>query len=163
MKFGATYYHYEKHENAGRGNEGSYTINNNGTPTGGVNFEQAWANFLQGRVATFAQSSLDLTADILDNQFEYYAQDAWRIKPNLTISYGFRHSFFRQPFSGNGILENFDPATYDPAKAPCIKSSGAIDVSKSPKGTLASACNPNYDPLNGYVFVAGQAPAGVTR
>jgi len=162
IKFGATYYHYEKHENAGNGNQGTYTINNNGTPTGGVNFEQAWANFLQGRVATFAQSSLDLTADILDNQFEYYAQDAWRIKPNLTISYGFRHSFFRQPTTGNGILQNFDPTAYDPAKAPCITSSGAIDVTKSPTGTLTSACNPNFDPLNGYVFTTGNAPTGVT-
>jgi hypothetical protein len=162
IKFGATYYHYEKHENAGSGNQGTYTFNNNGTPAGGTNFEQAWANFLQGNVGTFAQSSLDLTADILDNQFEYYAQDAWRIKPNLTISYGFRHSFFRQPTTGNGILENFDPATYDPAKAPCITSTGAIDVAKSPTGTLTSKCNPNFDPLNGYIFPAGDVPAGFT-
>jgi hypothetical protein len=167
LKFGATYYHYEKHENAGNGNQGSYAINNNGITglpagSGTASFEQSWANFLQGRVGTFAQSSLDLTADILDNQFEYYAQDAWRVKPNLTVTYGFRHSFFRQPFSGNGILQNFDPATYNPAKAPCIKSNGAIDVTKSPTGALTSACNPNYDPLNGYIFVAGQAPAGVT-
>jgi hypothetical protein len=167
IKFGVTYYHYEKHENAGNGNQGSYTMNNNGTPAGGVNFEQAWANFLQGRVATFAQSSLDLTADILDNQFEYYAQDAWRVKPNLTISYGLRHSFFRQPTTGNGILQNFDPATYDPSKAPCIlgnssKTPGQVDVSKSATGTLTSACNPNFDPLNGYIFPAGDAPAGVS-
>ena len=168
IKFGATYYHYEKHENAGSGNQGTYTFNNNGTPAGGVNFEQAWANFLLGQVATFSQSSLDLTADILDNQFEYYAQDEWRIKPNLTISYGFRHSFFRQPTTGNGILENFDPAFYDPSKAPCIlgnsagKNQGSIDVTKSPTGTLTSACNPNYDPLNGYIFPAGHAPPGVT-
>ena len=169
LKFGVTYYHYEKHENAARGNEGSYTFNNNGQPaTGSSNLEQAWANFLLGNVGTFAQSSLDLTADILDNQFEYYAQDEWRIKPNLTITYGLRHSFFRQPTTGNGILENFDPATYDPSKAPCIlgnaagKNAGAIDVTKSPTGTLTSACNPNYDPLNGYIFPAGDAPAGVT-
>ena len=169
IKFGATYFHYEKHENAGNGNQGLYAINNNGLPsgTGTLGFEQAWANFLLGRVGTFSQSSLDLTADILDNQFEYYAQDAWRIKPNLTISYGFRHSFFRQPTTGNGILQNFDPATFDPSKAPCIlgnssKTPGAIDVTKSPTGTLTSACNPNYDPLNGYIFPTGNAPAGVS-
>lgn len=165
IKFGATYYHYEKHENAGNGNQGTFAINNNGIladPKGTFDFEQAWANFLLGRVGTFSQSSLDLTADILDNQFEYYAQDTWRMKPNLTVTYGFRHSFFRQPFSGNGILQNFDPAAYDPSKAPCIKSNGTIDVTKSPTGTLTSACNPNYDPLNGYIFAAGQAPAGVT-
>ncbi|HEY7353213.1 MAG TPA: carboxypeptidase regulatory-like domain-containing protein, partial [Terriglobales bacterium] len=162
IKFGATYYHYEKHENAGSGNQGVYAMNNNGVPAGTLDFEQAWANFLLGRVGTFTQSSLDLTADILDNQFEYYAQDSWRVKPNLTLTYGFRHSFFRQPYSGNGIMQNFYPAAYDPAKAPCITSTGTIDVTKSPTGTLTSACNPNYDPLNGYIFAPGQAPAGVT-
>ena len=162
IKFGVTYYHYEKHENAGSGNQGAYAMNTNGSPGNASNLEQGWANFLLGRVGTFTQSSLDLTADILDNQFEYFAQDEWRIKPNLTISYGLRHSFFRQPTTGNGILQNFDPATYDPAKAPCITASGAIDVTKSPTGTLTSACNPNYDPLNGYIFPSGQAPAGVT-
>lgn len=160
VKVGATYYHYRKHENAGRGNEGTFSFNNNGIPKGmgTFNFEQAWANFLLGQVGTFSQTSLDLTADIRDNQFEYYAQDAWRIKPNLTISYGFRHSFFRQPTDALGLLENFDPAAYDPAKAPCITSSGATDVTKSPTGTLTSACNPNFDPLNGYIFA--HPPAG---
>jgi Carboxypeptidase regulatory-like domain len=158
IKVGGTYYHYRKHENAGRGNEGSFTFSNNGVPSGTSNFEQAWANFLLGRVGTFAQSSLDLTADIRDNQFEYYAQDAWRVKPNLTISYGFRHSLFRQPTDALGLLENFDPASYDPAKAPCITSSGAADVSRNASGQLVSACNPSYDPLNGYIFA--KPPAG---
>src|SRR5262249_7181890 len=131
IKVGGTYYRYRKHENAGRGNDGSFAFNNNGVPAGTGNFEQAWANFLLGRVGTFAQSSLDLTADIRDNQFEYYAQDAWRVKPTLTISYGFRHSLFRQPTDALGLLENFDPASYDPGKAPCITSSGATDVTRN--------------------------------
>lgn len=163
FKFGAIYYHYEKHENAGNGNQGQYTFNNNftGFPTGTFNFEQAWANFLLGNVATFTQTSLDLTADILDNQFEYYAQDSWRVRPSLTISYGFRHSFFRQPTDGLGLLENFDPKYYDPAKAPCILANGSADISKTAAGAITSACNPNFDPLNGYIF--SNPPAGGTK
>ena len=158
MKFGATYFRYRKHENAGNGNQASYTINTNGLPAGSNGFEQEWANFLLGRVATFAQTSLDLTADIRDQQFEYFAQDSWRVKPNLTVSYGLRHSFFRQPTDALGLLENFDPSRWDPAKAPCITSTGAPDVTKSPTGVLTSACNPNFDPLNGYIFA--HPPAG---
>src|SRR5262249_280627 len=85
--------------------------------------------------------------------------DSWRVKPNLTVSYGLRHSFFRQPTDALGLLENFDPSRWDPAKAPCITSTGAPDVTKSPAGVLTSACNPNFDPLNGYIFV--HPPAGV--
>jgi carboxypeptidase family protein len=162
IKFGAIYYHYNKQENAGSANAGTYAFNNNGLPTGGTfSFEQAWANFLLGRVGTFSQASLDLTANIMDNQFEYYAQDAWRVKPNLTITYGFRHSLFRQPTDADGHLGQFDPAYYDLAKAPCVTSTGSLDISLNSSGQIVSACNPNYSPLNGYIFA--NPPAGGTQ
>jgi hypothetical protein len=47
---------------------------------------------------------------------------------------------------------NFDPAAYDPAKAPCITSSGAMDVTLVNGVPTSSACNPNYSPLNGLIF-----------
>lgn len=181
LKFGATFYRYRKNENAANGNQGTYAYNANGIPgttastsspitcTGGAagtagstcpfSFEQSWANFLLGRVGIFTQSSLDLTADIRANQFEYYAQDSWRVRPNLTVNYGFRHSFFRQPTDALGLLSNFDPSTWDPAKSPCITATGALDVTKNPTtSVLTSACNPNYDPLNGYIYA--NPPAG---
>jgi hypothetical protein len=163
FKFGATYYHYNKEENAGGANAGAYSFNNNGLPaTGGaISFEQAWANFLLGRVSSFSQSSYDLTANIMDNQFEWYAQDTWRVRPNLTLSYGMRWSFFRQPTDANGQLGQFDPAAYDPSKAPCILASGSLDTSLNSAGKVVSACNPNYSIYNGYIFA--NPPAGGTQ
>lgn len=200
LKFGAIYYHYNKHENQLSGsNNGAYsfdganqpscvTQNNppnppvivsctqpNGTqgpvatavctgpPTPPFNgtcpfsFEQNYANFLLGQLSSFAQASLDVTANIFDNQFEYYGQDTWRIRRNLTVTYGIRHSFFRQPTDASGPngtsrLVNFDPALYDPAKAPCITSTGAMDVKLVNGVPTSSACNPNYNPLNGLIF-----------
>src|SRR6266566_4559497 len=178
LKFGAIYYHYNKHENQLTGsNNGSYTFDAtnapnsgtsfNGSPvctdaanTGGTcpfSFEQAYANFLLGQLSSFAQASLDVTANIYDNQFEYYGQDTWRIKRNLTITYGIRHSFFRQPPDASGAngtsrLVNFNPAFYDPAKAPCITSTGTMDVKLVNGVPTSSACNPNYNPLNGLIF-----------
>src|SRR6266436_626774 len=121
------------------------------------NFEQSFANFLLGQMSSFSQASLDVTANIFDNQFEYYGQDTWRIRPNLTITYGIRHSFFRQPTDASGPggssrLVNFDPAFWDPAKAPCITSSGSTDVSTLNNVPTASTCNSNYNPLNGLIF-----------
>ena len=178
LKFGAIFYHYNKHENQLSGsNNGSFSFDNsnapiatttfNGAPVctstaakGGTcpfTFEQAFANFLLGQDATFSQASLDVTANIFDNQFEYYGQDTWRIKPNLTITYGIRHSFFRQPTdasgpNGSSRLVNFDPALYNPAEAPCITSLGAMDVKLVNGVPTSSACNPNYNPLNGLIF-----------
>jgi hypothetical protein len=119
--------------------------------------EQAWANFLLGNASGFSQASLDVTANVFDNQVEYYAQDTWRMKPNLTLTYGLRHSFFRQPTDGSGPggssrLINFDPALYDPSKAPCILSNGNIDVKLVNNLPTSSACNPNYTPLNGFIY-----------
>ena len=176
LKFGAIYYHYNKHENQLTGsNNGAFTFDTTNRPTsatvfGGANvcgsgalpacatsYEQSWANFLLGQDASFSQASLDVTANIFDNQFEYYGQDTWRINKKLTVTYGVRHSFFRQPTDASGPggssrLVNFDPALYNSAEAPCVTASGAIDVSLTNGVPTASACNANYNPLNGLIF-----------
>ncbi len=36
------------------------------------------------------------------NEFEYYAQDSWQIKPNLTITLGLRHSILQAPYETKG-------------------------------------------------------------
>ena len=171
MKFGAIFYHYNKHENQLSGsNNGSYGFDAvnaptngagcTGTPTTGTcpfSSEQVWANFLLGQMSSFSQANLDVTANIFDNQFEYFGQDTWHMRPNLTVTYGVRHSFFRQPTDASGAngtsrLSNFDPAFYDPSKAPCITSSGVNDVKLVNGIPTSSACNPNYNPLNGFIY-----------
>lgn len=180
FKFGAIFYHYNKHENAdltGAQNNGSFSFDAQNAPTsstlfngaavctgtgatGGTcpfSYEQAYANFLLGQLNTFSQGSIDVTANIFDNQFEYYLQDTWRARDNLTISYGVRHSFFRQPTDASGPggtsrLSNFDPSFFDPKKAPCITSTGVNDVKLVNGIPTSSVCNPNYNPLNGLIF-----------
>jgi hypothetical protein len=36
------------------------------------------------------------------NEFEYYLQDSWRIRPNLTVTYGLRHSLLQAPYETHG-------------------------------------------------------------
>jgi hypothetical protein len=36
------------------------------------------------------------------NEFEFYGQDTWKIKPNLTFTYGLRYSLFSPPWETNG-------------------------------------------------------------
>ncbi|HKW66730.1 MAG TPA: carboxypeptidase-like regulatory domain-containing protein [Terriglobales bacterium] len=35
--------------------------------------------------------------------YEFYAQDSWRVKPNLTLTYGLRWSLFPPPWETNGL------------------------------------------------------------
>ena len=36
------------------------------------------------------------------NEFEYYVQDSWRVKPNLNITFGIRHTILQTPYETNG-------------------------------------------------------------
>jgi hypothetical protein len=120
VKFGYNGNRYNKTENANGNARGSFSFTNAGAPTGTTAFQQSWANFLLGNVATFTQSSLDVTPDLWAWQHEAYAQDDFKISPRLTLYAGIRWSFFGQPTDTNGELSNFSPTAYDPAKAPKI-------------------------------------------
>jgi outer membrane receptor protein involved in Fe transport len=126
LRFGASYNHYQKKENAASGNQGGFAFTPASTPAGATQYQQAFANFLLGNVATFTQASEDVTPDIRANQFEMYAQDDWRIRTNLTLSFGVRYSNFRQPVDNNNQLTNFDPAVFNPSAAATITSTGVL-------------------------------------
>lgn len=38
-----------------------------------------------------------------EDDVEWYAQDSWRVKPNLTLNYGIRYSYFGVPWEQNGL------------------------------------------------------------
>lgn len=57
--------------------------------------------------------------------FEWFWGDTWRIKPTLTVTYGFRWSLLKQPFDADDAVANFVASTFDP-KAGAIYSNGLI-------------------------------------
>lgn len=126
LRFGATYYRYQKRENGGGNNAGTFSFAGTGGPAGTSAYLQSFANFLLGNVASFTQAQRDIVADLRANQFETYIQDDWRVRPNLTINLGLRYSYFQQPRDENGQLTNFDPASYDPSQAPQLNASGLL-------------------------------------
>ena len=69
-----------------------------------------------------------------------FVQDDFRARANLTINMGVRYSLFRQPTDANGFMNTFDPAAYNPAKAPQIDANGNLVPGTG-------------DPLNGQVIV----------
>ncbi len=152
FKFGFQYNWYQKSENAGSGNEGTFAFDDTSpTPTGTAGkatLEQEWANFLLGNVASFTQNNSDFHAEIRQRQWELYAQDSFRWKSNLTVTYGMRYSRFNQPTDANGQATGFDPARFDKTKAPQINSSNGQIVAGT--GTA----------LNGIIVGGQNSPFG---
>ncbi len=127
FRFGLSYNHYEKTENAAGGNQGTFTMTPASVPAGGATtYEQSFANFLLGNVATYSQVSEDVTPDIKAQQWEVYVQDDWRVRSNFTLNIGVRYSNFRQPTDAKNELTNFDPALYNRSAAPAFTSTGLL-------------------------------------
>ncbi len=150
MKFGFTYHRYQKSENHAAGNNGSFSFSDSPAPAGTALFRQEWANFLLGNVSSFTQTSVDFHAEIRQNQTELFAQDEFRLLPNLTLTYGIRYSIFGQPTDAGGQATSFDPALFNSAKAPTISFAN---------GQITSAAG-SFDPLNGVIIGGKNSPFG---
>jgi hypothetical protein len=148
IKTGFAFNMYQKIENAGGNNAGTFAFTPAVTPTGTAAFSQSFANFLLGDVATYTQASLDLTPDMRQRQWELYVQDDFRMRTNFTLNFGVRYSNYYAPYDMNNYLTNFDPSKYDPSKAvPINPANGNI--------VLGSG-----DPENGIIVNGKNSPYG---
>ncbi len=131
-KFGLVWSKYRKNENNLSGfNEAQFSAftvpggsSTNIIATGGNLTQQQWANFLLGSNATLSQARFDYTADLRQEAFEAYAQDEWKLRPNLTLYAGVRYSFFGSPYDRNGRLSNFVPELWNAGSAPLVEGDG---------------------------------------
>lgn len=192
-KMGGSFSRYRKNENQlGGTNMGAFSAFNNTTaasptqglvclsngqgtnpplntpiacPAGQQTTEQSFANFLLGTNATFTQTKYDLTADFRQKNFEWYAQDEFRYRRNLTLYYGVRYSFFGAPWDRNGLLTNFDPALYNRALAPQVTGGGnrvagtgnfcngiIVNRQNFQTGPAAFNCTPTISPYGKRVY-----------
>ncbi|MGH9864795.1 MAG: TonB-dependent receptor domain-containing protein, partial [Candidatus Acidiferrales bacterium] len=179
MRFGVSYHHYQKTENNGGPNTGSFSfapfVATGGvseTPAGTPTFDQSWANFLLGQDSNFSQASEDVTPDIRTNQWEFYAQDSYRVRPNLTLEYGVRYSIFRQPIDHNNQMDNFDPLAFvappsghsyvipfDPTQPSTSTQNKEAGLLCAADPTVTTACT-SAIPLNGIIVGGGISPFG---
>jgi len=146
LKFGVSYNWYQKDENSASGNQGAFRFPTT-DPDGNDSEYQEWANFLTGNTSSFTQASADFRAVIRQQQWEAYAQDTYKARPNLTLTYGVRYSIFRKPTDAKGHLTNFDPQSFNPTAA------SVIDPATGQIATPGA-------PLNGIIIGGDGSPFG---
>ncbi len=55
-----------------------------------------------GKTASLLPPGALLSRDFKNNEFETYAQDSWRVSPNLTVNFGLRYTLLQTPYEVNG-------------------------------------------------------------
>ncbi|PYS97657.1 MAG: hypothetical protein DMF65_11285, partial [Acidobacteria bacterium] len=111
LKFGALIERFTKLQNNSSSPEGLIEVND--TSFGQVKTTgNIWANLYTGRINQFQQSTPVPTGNFIGNNLELYGQDSWKLRPNVTVEYGMRFSYFPNVYEKNGLGVIFDPKSY---------------------------------------------------
>ncbi|MEJ2007056.1 MAG: carboxypeptidase regulatory-like domain-containing protein [Acidobacteriota bacterium] len=145
IRTGVNFQWMRKSENAVNPTNGSFVFNT-------VNGNPAFANFLLGQAFSFSQASQDIIPDLHYLNFAAYLQDDWKIRSNFTLNLGLRYSYLPTPYDVKGILDNFDPSTFNPGGVPMIDPTTGRFVA----GQILTPAN--Y--LNGIIIGGQSSPYG---
>jgi hypothetical protein len=55
-----------------------------------------------GNSASLLPEGAMVNRQFKNNEFEYYAQDSWRVRPRLTVTFGLRHALLETPYETHG-------------------------------------------------------------
>lgn len=100
---------------------------NNLSLSGNFGTVQNFASYLYGLVASQSQSQFfNRDGQRTDSDYrgyrqreiDFFFQDTWKVRPNLTVNYGVRYEYKGVPFEVNGQMSNlvaFDPSAEAPA------------------------------------------------
>jgi len=137
FRFGVYYERSKKDQSANAATRGSLDFGVNALSEYDTNF--AYSNAILGSYNSYTEASARPRGYYYFTNLEFYAQDAWRVKPNLLIDFGVRFYANQPTYDKLNQLYTFAPDAYDPAKAPALLRP-ALDanrrtVAQAPDGT----------------------------
>ena len=153
FKFGGEITFESKNENAGSNTQGTFAFGVTQTQgriaiagTTPQTFVQltgtgnSFASYLLGYAGSYSEANTDITVREKFGRREFFAQDTWKIRPNLTLDLGVRYQYFLPVIDRNNTLASFDPALYarpDP-NAVCVNAANCTAFN----ATGGNALNP---------------------
>ncbi|MBL8239205.1 MAG: TonB-dependent receptor [Bryobacterales bacterium] len=138
---------------------GWFTFRDTGNPATTGN---ALANAALGNFDTYFEIGTAADTHVRSNAYEFFAQDTWKLRPNLTLELGIRYSYFAPWTAKWNDISNFDPrffatadrAVLDPRTGAIIGGDpyngivqGGTSYPDSAKGRALGAAVPNVQRL----------------
>ncbi len=169
-KFGLYYEHTLKLQNSGSRIRGELSFSADGNNP--LDANNAYANALLGNYDTYQEATARPAGRFLFTNTEFYAQDTWRVKSNLSIDYGVRFYIDPPQYDANGQLASFSAAAFSQANAVVLlrpATVGGVKVAQDPitgktygQGLIGAFAPGHGDPTNGNI-IGGKngAPAGL--
>jgi len=143
MKFGV--YIERTTRNAQRSSAFNGTFNFNRDVNNPLESNYAYSNALLGSVQTYQEANGHPHAHARYLNFEWFAQDTWRISRRFTIDAGVRFYKIQPTWSAGDKLAAFDPAVYKAGQQPLLV---------QPYKETASSARVGRDPVTGQILPA---------
>jgi Carboxypeptidase regulatory-like domain/TonB-dependent Receptor Plug Domain len=99
----------------------------------------AFANLYTGRINSISQDTNVPIGKFRFWDFEMYAQDSWKVRPNVTLEYGLRLSYFTNNEETQGLGTVFDPAAYVRGQGAYLPGANGQPDLNRPNGFLTAA------------------------
>lgn len=115
LKFGVSADRLQKQQNFNNNEEGQLVYAPAWT-AGGSTTGNAVGDIFAGQITQAASGTISPNGEYRFWNFDGFAQDSWKLKPNLTLEYGVRAGYWTNNRELNGLGGWFNPATYDPTK-----------------------------------------------
>ena len=144
VKLGVYYEFAVKSENPFRALNGAIDFSRDANNPGDTN--HPFANALLGNFRSLSQTSASLLPEYPYHQYEWFAQDTWKVTRKLTLNYGLRMAYIQPLYDKGNQMANFSFAAFNPAK----------QVTLNADGSIASG-----DRFNGMVLSGSTAPRGL--
>ena len=108
-KFGVLFSHNRKDEQPS-GGSGIYTIQTDGGRTGSLITDLLLRDLPILQYTELQRQDMTLGRW---RDFEFYGNDTWKVRPNLTLTLGMRYSYFPSAFADDDRISNWIPERYD--------------------------------------------------
>jgi hypothetical protein len=140
LKFGFSVQRLQKQQNFQNNEEGYLVFANWGQ---GGSTGNAVGDMLTGRPLQWVQGTRGPDGEFRMWNVDAFAQDSWKLRPNLTLEFGVRAGYWTNNAEQSGLGGYFEPTLYDPSRPQFLD-----------PGTFAV--------LNGVCYVSnGCAPSGI--